>query len=125
LELGDVPTEVAETEGAASERRAAVTAEPGASPGVRDSVHDEAAAALKRAHRFVGLRAEEPVDRPEVQPTRTKPDLERADCRIALTSSRAGENEYCGKDEPDRDRRYEPSRSHAAERRIPPPARHS
>jgi hypothetical protein len=87
LEHGDVPSERTDTEKTASQPRAAVPAEGGASLTARDSVDDEAAPSLEGPDGARGFRPEETVDRACVQALRAKPYLQRADPGIALCPS--------------------------------------
>jgi hypothetical protein len=86
LEHGDVPAERAESEETASQPRPTIPAERCLGARAGDPVDEEPAPPLKTPHGPLGLRPEQPVDRARVEAMGAKPDLERADTGILLSS---------------------------------------
>src|SRR5207247_5950359 len=97
LERGDVPAEGAPVEHATADRVPPVAAEraAGALPG--HAVRREPGAALEAPDRGLRGRAEDAVDRVEVDPLRAQGRLESRDARAPLTPGRPCEEQRgCG-----------------------------
>ena len=103
LEHGDVPAEPAARERARAEERRAQRAELAPRAHVRDARRRQAVDALERPHRGQRPRADDRVDRAQVEPLRAQRDLETCVLRVRCAHG-CGRRQACR----ERSRAYHP-----------------